>query len=127
MADTVLSYIFGKDWLDLWDLVLIQGGKPLFWRSDLVKPFYTLDLKAKNLRGKFDGDLTGAHKVLIWGNTKLLEQYFESWFGHDWQGLYVGDSPHSDCGHSLGAGKEHWDAGFIYEELIEAEWADNEA
>jgi hypothetical protein len=132
MAEMILNYIFGKEWASLWDLVIVQGGKPLFWRSDIVKPFYSLDLNAMNLRGAFDGELTfdgeliGQGKVLVWGNTKYLERYFDTWFGQDWKGIYVGDSPHSDCGHSLGAGKDHWDAGFIFEELIESELSGDE-
>jgi hypothetical protein len=69
MAEMIMGYIFGKEWAELWDLIIVQGKKPLFWRSDIVKPFYSLDLTAMNLRGAFDGELTGQDKILVWGNT----------------------------------------------------------
>ena len=121
MAETVLDNIFkNEDWRELFDQVIIFGMKPHFWRSDIEKPFYKLDLNIPSQRGKFNGNFDDKdNKLLISGSMQDLGAYFKQKFGENYRGIYFGDSPLSDVLNCQKFGEGHWDGAFIFEELRE--------
>lgn len=119
-AETNLNAIFKESWKDLFDLIIVFGQKPNFWKKDLEKPFYKLDLSVPTLKGSFNGNFEDeANKILISGSMKDLDVFFVNKFGENYRGIYFGDSPISDIQQLMNFNEKNWDGAYILEELKE--------
>ena len=49
-TELVMKATLGDNWLDYFDICVVNAGKPLFQRTE--KPFYSLDMTNKSYRGK---------------------------------------------------------------------------
>jgi hypothetical protein len=75
-----LTYALGKDWMDWFDVVLLDARTPLFYKSD--NSFYALEDGTDKLRGEkmehveqFTSN-SGLDKVFLEGNALFLTRHY---------------------------------------------------
>ena len=118
MVEMALNEIIGPDYMEIFDLIIIQGAKPGFWQKG--RPYYNFNPDLPNMRDEWNGTFQG--EKLVWGNVDELNQFFVQKFGDGYKVIYFGDSAYSDCGYKLSIdSNSHWDAAYIYEDLYEIE------
>lgn len=113
-TNTIMSYSFnrdmpeGKDWTDLFDLVIVTARKPEFFTG--TPPIYRV-IEPDGLLQPVNA-ITDDHKIYHGGNAKLLEQYL----GFSGDGIcYVGDHIYSDV--NVSKAMHRWRTCLISREL----------
>jgi len=116
----LMEHCFGKDWLELFDLVISSARKPAFFSKD--NPFFEVDLNAVYRRGQEISELK-PHQVYIRGNAKILEENIMRLNGNKpGRILFFGDNYSTDA---LAAETiDHWDAVCVMEELGDVDFGE---
>jgi HAD superfamily 5'-nucleotidase-like hydrolase len=125
-ADFILRNTVGEDYLDYIDLCFYFSKKPSFFKTGLSNG-YILGLDKPDRRGlnvthsciKGNDEIYQSlrkNKVLIEGNYKLIEEFYQREFGKEKvKFLFFGDNFNSDCLHS---GRiENWSSVAVYEHI----------
>jgi hypothetical protein len=79
--DVLMKATLGADWLDFFDLCIVNTRMPIFQRSE--KPFYTYDKSTKNKKGikvPTAEDLhyqSEASNIFVDGNATMLTEYLK--------------------------------------------------
>ncbi|EGR27091.1 hypothetical protein IMG5_202080 [Ichthyophthirius multifiliis] len=114
-----MSYSYGDDWQNLFDLIFVKAQKPAFFTNQ-NNTMYEYDEQNPLLIGKEVIDIEkSGKKIFVEGNYQILENYINSKFGFsiDKKILFFGDNILSDCYYSQQLSQ--WDSIAIVEELYE--------
>ena len=111
-----------KDWIVLFDFVILNARKPKFISSNIELPvFFVVHRKiVEEVIEVLSGAKKGEEKVLIGGYAEYLNQYMRSNIKKDFKILLIGDTIVTDCVYAFN--KTHqkcWGIFFIMEELQE--------
>lgn len=126
VAHLLMTEAMGADWLDLFDFVIFNSGKPGFFTNRENAPQF-LDIKRQPLTEEalgdyFVGKRTGHDKILLNGNADCLNHYMKQHVRKDFKVLFFGDTIVTDCAYAFDKHRqEHWDIVLIMEELQELE------
>lgn len=113
-----LDYGLGKNWEDLFDLVVSNAEKPSFFKSK-EKPFFEFNVENLKYRGDVARDLKKC-KYVVEGNVNLVEKVIEERNGtHLKRKIFVGDNLICDNFSSLQ--NEKWDTIHLFEESQDME------
>lgn len=90
-VDAGMSYIIGHNWRELFEVIIVQAGKPHFFTNN-GKPFREVDMRRKI--GRWD-KVSQLEKGKIYaGGTIDQFQELTGWTGH--RVMYFGDHPYAD-------------------------------
>lgn len=102
---------------ELFDLVIMNAGKPKFFQVE-NRPFFKVDLSKKDLKSPLPVDLS-QNKRLFEGNCYDLTAEIKRKTGkEEVKVLFFGDTPMNDL---VCQAHQDWDCGFICEEFSELE------
>lgn len=115
-CDLIMANAFGKDWKNLFDIIITGAGKPAFFLNETQK-FYKFD----STKFLFTGEIVEKLEIkgeYIKGNYKDLENFFETYLNrNNLKYCFIGDHYLNDC---LCTKKlKNWDQIAIVEELSE--------
>ena len=95
-VDAGMSYIIGHNWRELFEVIIVQAGKPHFFTNN-GKPFREVDMRRKI--GRWD-KVNQLEKGKIYaGGTIDQFQELTGWTGHRVM-YFGGEAAGSDCSNS---------------------------
>ena len=110
----LMEYAIGKDWKNLFDVIVTNGGKPMFFSgSPEDRPFHKVTEGIKEGQKTYELE---KHVVYSGGNATTFEENAKLWLGKDTvKTVYFGDSPKSDiCPPKC---HKYWDTVCVLEEM----------
>ena len=124
LCDKLMTEAIGKNWLELFDFAIFLSKKPNFFNENIVKRKF-IDIKGFELddfTGFMNKTKVGTDKVLFYGHASYLNEHFKNEVANNYKILFFGDSIVADCVYAfVDSQKNHWEIGFIMEEIQEIE------